>query len=87
MNDVQGHARIGRNVNITHCDGQRLNRANMEFEDYHVDFIGVYTVERAQRYARRIEHDDTIIITYVETEKHYYAMDVFDFVKYATRTN
>lgn len=87
LNKIQGSAKIGRNVRITHCDGQRLNQDTKEFEDYHIDFVGVYDEDRATRYARRIEHDKTIVITHVELETHYYSMDVFDFIRYAERTN
>lgn len=85
---VYGHGKIGRNVTISHCHGQRLNTNGNdppEFEDFSYDVYGCYTKERATRYARRTFGDMSIVINNVEHETEYYAMTVNDFVEKATQ--
>jgi hypothetical protein len=85
--EAEGHGNIGRNVTISHCTGQRYNKDTAEWDDYNVDIIGNYTEDRATRFCRRLTHDSTIVITNVEIERHYYRMNIHDFVEHAERTN
>lgn len=87
---VYGHGKVGRNVTISRCNGQRLNSNNSdthEFVDFSIDLYGTYTVERATRFARRITGDKSIIINNIEHETGYYSMDLETFMRYAERTN
>ena len=85
---IYGHGKVGRNVTVSHCHGQRINTAHSpdgQWDDFSFDVYGVYTVERATRFARRITGDRTIVINNVEHETHYYAMELDRFVKTAER--
>lgn len=87
---IYGHGKVGRNVTISHCNGQRLNSHDtdtVEFVDYSFDVYGCYTTERATRFARRITGDTSIVINNVEHETSYYCMDLETFIRYAERTN
>jgi len=85
--EVKGRSKVGRNISFSHCNGQRLVKETGEFVDYTIDILGNYTPERATRYAQRLEHDKTIIISNVEIEKHYYCMDMMKFIELSERTN
>lgn len=84
---IYGHGKVGRNVSISHCYGQRLNKDNNEFEDFNFDVIGCYVEDRATLFARRLFSDKSIIITNVEIETHFYTMDLEVFIQHAERTN
>lgn len=83
---IYGRGKVGRNVSVSHCNGQRLNSNTGEFEDFSFSVFGVYLEDRATRYARRIFGDKTIIITNVVVETHYYSMTVDTFLALAERT-
>lgn len=87
---VYGHGRVGRNVTVSHCYGQRYKNdtsGQPEFVDYVIDIYGTYVPERATRFARRLTGDKTIVINNVETETGYYAMDLEEFMKFAKECN
>lgn len=90
MKGIYGHGRVGRNVTISHCYGQRINtdeNSVSEFVDFSFDAYGTYTESRATKFARRVTGDKTIVINKVEHETHYYAMDLSTFMQYAEQTN
>lgn len=87
---VYGDLKIGRNISISHCVGQRVN-SNIKdpptFVDYSIDIYGCYTEQRATRFARRLTGDNTIVINHVEITTKYYAIPVNVFVDTAERFN
>lgn len=87
---IYGGAKIGRNISVSHCVGQRsIWTANngTEYFDFMIDIFGCYTCERATRFARRLTGDSTITITHVEVETHYYACGIREFLNVAKRTS
>lgn len=87
---IYGHGKIGRNVTVTHCNGQRLNQTEnneTEFVDFSFDIYGCYTPQRATKFARRKFGDNSIVINNVLHETNYYAMELTTFLKYAERTS
>lgn len=79
--------RIYRTITYTACNGQHLNTATGEFEDYCDVIIGDYTPARATRYLRRVAGDDSITINNVEQETKKYQMDVQTFIEYAEQVD
>lgn len=87
---IYGHGKIGRNVTVSHCYGQRINPDNpdaSEFVDYSIDIYGCFTEQRATRFARRVIGDRSIIINKVEFETHHYVMELAKFIDNAERTD
>lgn len=86
---IYGQPTIGRNVTVTHCNGQRVTntREGPVFEDFSIDVYGCYTAERATTYVRRLVKDSSIVINNVEHETHHYKMKIQDFIKYGERTS
>lgn len=77
--------RVGRTITLSACNGQRVNQATGEFEDFFELLTGDYTPARATRAMRRKYHDSTIVINNVETNTDYYSMDALDFVMSALK--
>ena len=87
---VYGHGKMGRNVTISHCYGQRISpntKDPPEFVDFSFDYYGNLTNQRATRYARRVFGDNTIIINNVEYETFYVNISIADLIRYGERTN
>lgn len=85
---VYGHAKVGRLVQITHCNGQRINPNNkdpIEFVDFSFDVYGTYTTGRATKFARKTFGDKSIVINNVEHDEEYYSMDIDTFINNAER--
>lgn len=85
---IYGHGKIGRNVSVSHCHGQRLNSSidPPDFEDFSFSVFGCYTEQRATRFARRVFGDSSIIINNVEIETRYYSMTIQNFINHAVRS-
>lgn len=87
---VHGDLKVGRNIPVSHCSGQRVNpntKDPPEFIDYSLDIYGCYTEQRATRFARRLTGDKTIVINNVEIENNYYAIPMAVFVEVAKECN
>ena len=76
---------IGRAFYWSNCDGQRYNYETKEIEDFSFRVLGNYTPQRATNYARKKFKDNTIIIYYVELEKHYHKMSAEKFLQESER--
>lgn len=85
---IYGTGKVGRTVTISHCNGQAINkdRGDPEFVDFDFSVYGMYTPERATRYARRAFKDNSIIIFNVEHETGYYQMPLEEFMQTAVRS-
>lgn len=75
---------VGRTITTSVCNGQMLNYATGEFEDYCETLVGEYTPQKATTYFRRIV-DDSITINNVEIFNDYYTMPTAEFVRLATK--
>ena len=87
---IYGHGKIGRNVTVSHCYGQRFiaNGSDPpEAVDFCFDAFGVYTEPRATRFARSIFKDRTIVINKVEHETEYLSMELSKYYQLAERSN
>lgn len=73
---------ITRRITIAVCFGQRVNALG-EFEDFTGDLTRPVTVEKATRYFRRKERDDSITINKVELVSDEYYLTEDEFLKYA----
>lgn len=75
---------IGRTVTTTVCNGQMLNYATGEFEDFCETLVGEYTPIRATNYFRRLV-DNSITINNTEIFSDYYVMKTSDFIRQAKK--
>ena len=74
---------IKRTVTLTACTGLRLNPLTGDFEEVCEVLEGLWDREGAQRHLRRVRHDTTITISYVDQCTHVYVLSGEDFLKYA----
>lgn len=73
---------IGRTVMFSHCKGKRVESG--ELVDFEFDLIGDYSnVQKATNTLRRRTHDNSIVITSVETDSDYYSIPLKLFVQTA----
>lgn len=78
---------IGRTVQLSYCKGLRVvqGKDTREACEFEAVVYGSISVEAAQAYFRRKFHDDTIVITGVETDTDYYSMDLETFLSNSTK--
>lgn len=76
---------IGRTFYWSKCEGQKYNYETEEVEDFSYTVLGNFTPKRATSYLQRVFKDNTIIIYYVEIEKHYHTMSAEKFLNESER--
>ena len=76
---------IGRTFYWSKCEGQKYNYETEEVEDFSYTVLGNFTPKRATSHLQRVFKDNTIIIYYVEIEKHYHTMSAEKFLNESER--
>lgn len=73
--------KIRKNLSTTVCKGYRF--VNGLPSELTYTLVGQYTVDGANRKLRSLFHDQTVVVTKVETERKTYRMAASDFIAHA----
>lgn len=72
---------LKRTIPITHCNGQFLNRATNDFEDFYGMFYGETDEAKATKYYRGLLDNDSIVINNCEIEYRVYNLPVSEIIE------
>ena len=72
---------IGRKIVKAKCNGQRFNIDTKEMEDFYEETYGILTPQSASKFFAKMYNDNSILITNIEFEEHYYKMSIDAFIE------